>query len=109
MTLNGCSSVAGCPAPAKALSPQAYDLCLLRNETDDIAAPEVQNCYSELMKRPDTCESRTEVKTERCRLLNLSVPLEKCLHATSTEGLFVKGCEYPFTSECIARVSSAAR
>lgn len=100
-----------CPAPASSLTAQAFDLCFLKNETDDMAHPGVQDCYSKWMALPDSCETRTKIKTERCRLLltadelTQSASLSKCITSMRAEGYFVNGCEYPFTEECVNRVN----
>jgi hypothetical protein len=107
----GCSFVnAKCPAPAESLTAQAFDLCFLQHETDDIAHPGVQACYSEWMSKLDSCETRTQLKAERCRLLlseeQFSHPRARsaCITSMETEGYFVNGCEYPFTEQCIERL-----
>ena len=101
-----------CLAPANSLSAQAYDLCFLQNQSDDEASPEVQDCYRKWMKLPDTCDSRTALKKERCDLLNRSQvrarPLADCIKSLETEGYLVNGCDYPFNSECVDRVNKRA-
>ena len=104
-----------CAAPAKLQSAQAYDLCFLKNQTDDIAAPSIQDCYAKLIKLSDTCDSRIEIKKERCQILSKSdesvklMPIENCVSSMATEGYLVKGCEYPFTLECTNKISAIAR
>ena len=100
-----------CPAPARSLSAQAFDFCFFVNETDDIAHPKVQTCYSRWMSFPDSCEIRTMLKTERCRALlahDLLVKIDSfsaCVRSKQTEGYLVNGCDYPFAEECIDRVN----
>lgn len=108
----GCAvsgSKKGCVAPASAIKPQVYDLCLLKNETDDIANPDVQKCLSVLATLPDDCEYRLLIKKQRCARLiegklleNLS--LDQCIASAETEGYFVKGCKYPFNEDCLKKV-----
>lgn len=97
-----------CHIPESSFDARAYDLCFLRNATDDIAAPDVQTCYEELKKLPDTCATRTRLKRERCERLgwsNSEAEQESCLRSMRTEGLLVNGCEYPFSADCAERVN----
>ena len=115
VALAGCSVASDCPVPKSSLTARAFDLCFLRNETDDIASPSVQACFTEISKLSDTCEISIKIKEERClRLAQLdprvkAMPHEKCLRSKATEGYFVNGCEYPFESECIDRVNAMER
>jgi hypothetical protein len=104
-----------CLAPARSLTEQAFDVCFLENGTDDIDHPGVQECYSKWMDLPDSCETRTRLKTERCRLSSpinefvRNASLSECITSMRSEGYLVNGCEYPFTEECISRVNAMAR
>jgi hypothetical protein len=99
-----------CSVPAKSIKAQINDFCFLQFETDDIAHPGVQACVSALSSLPDNCVSRTNLKNYRCyllqqrELLDNQMTVEKCSNSIKTEGLFVKGCEYPFDEKCVNRV-----
>ena len=99
-----------CLVPSTSIIAQVYDLCFLKNSTDYMVHPGVERCHAILDDLPNDCEHRILVKKQRCVLLierNLvtNISFDECLTALRTEGLFVKGCEYPFTDECVERVN----
>ncbi len=110
----GCVRVAkqeSCAVPATSISEQAYDLCFYQFATDDIAHPGVQACYEMLASLPDDCQHRTRLKKYRCRLLFSEgnqpaggLTMDDCVASKRTEGLFVNGCEYPFSKACVDSV-----
>lgn len=105
------AQVLDCIAPAKSLIAQVNDFCFLQFETDDIAHSGVQSCVSALSSIPDNCLNRTQLKAYRCnillerRLLKEGMSVQGCVNALETEGLFARGCEYPFDEKCIKQVN----
>ena len=103
-----------CLAPAASINAQVYDLCLLKFSTDDIAHPKVQECYDLLAQLPNDCDNRILIKRQRCARLienrQLQNPsLDECISSVTTEGYFVKECQYPFSQVCLAGARKQSR
>ena len=104
-----------CEVPAQSIVSQANDFCFLQFSTDDIAHPGVEVCVSTFSALADNCENRTNLKAFRCYilqakgLLKKEMSMEQCVSSADTEGYFVRGCEYPFQADCVARVNKGSR
>ena len=66
------------------------DICLLKNETDDVTLESVQACIAEAEPLQTGCDSNSKYKAKYCRLLienrAFSGTLEECVDNPSVHG-----------------------